>query len=145
MLDQQHFQANSRVFLKKAFPLESVCFNGVRYRSVGGYLIAASLVLLCLHLITAAGDCSLRLDAPHLGTIKVHCIPREMADSPCTDNCVKRMTTDFSGRPPFKRSFEMVPASEIRAEEAAKAAAKAKKPKFLGTPPYKKRIRTIGR
>ncbi len=68
-----------------------------------------------------------------------------MADSSCTDDCVKRMTTDFSGRPPFKRSFEMVPASEIRAEEAAKAAAKAKKPKFLGTPPYKNRIRTIGR
>jgi hypothetical protein len=64
-----------------------------------------------------------------------------MASESCTDNCVKRATTDFSGKPPYKRSYEMVSEKQVREEKAAKS----KKPKFLGTPPYKKRMRTIGR
>ncbi|MFT6286544.1 MAG: hypothetical protein ACJA09_001294 [Alcanivorax sp.] len=59
-----------------------------------------------------------------------------LADVSCTENCVKQMTTHFSGRPPFKRSFEMVAASEVEQREAAVR----KKATLRGRPPYKNRF-----
>ncbi|HBM83081.1 MAG TPA: hypothetical protein DD459_05365 [Halieaceae bacterium] len=57
------------------------------------------------------------------------------AEPECTENCVKRMVTEYKGRPPFKRSFERVPASELASEEAtAKGTFKPG-----AKPPYKRR------
>lgn len=58
-----------------------------------------------------------------------------MASSACTENCVKRMTTDLRGRPPFKRSFEMVPAAEVGQKKVSSR--KTFTPR--GKPPYKNR------
>lgn len=59
-----------------------------------------------------------------------------MANSSCNEDCVKKMTTDFNGRPPFKRSFEMVSASEVQAREAAAS----NKSKLRGKPPFRNRV-----
>jgi hypothetical protein len=57
------------------------------------------------------------------------------ADTSCEQPCVKQMVTDFRGRPPFKRSFEWVSATDSRSNEAA--VKPVHKPR--SKPPYERR------
>ena len=45
------------------------------------------------------------------------------ADAPCKTDCVTKITTDFSGRPPFKRTVEVLSAVDVAQLELEKIAA----------------------
>lgn len=74
------------------------------------------------------------------------------ADDPCKTDCVTKITTDFSGRPPFKRTIEVLSAVEVAQLEIQKAdSAQAIKGEWIdvttvdysGRPPFKRRTESL--
>ncbi|MFT6093159.1 MAG: hypothetical protein ACJA2Q_001052 [Pseudohongiellaceae bacterium] len=74
------------------------------------------------------------------------------ADAPCKTDCVTKITTDFSGRPPFKRTIEVLSAVEVAQLEIQKAdSAQAIKGEWIdvttvdysGRPPFKRRTESL--
>jgi hypothetical protein len=65
----------------------------------------------------------------------------------CTENCVAKMVTDFSGKPPFKRRIEMVPMADIAQVEIVKSVevglVEVKTIDFRGKPPFKRRTKLL--
>jgi hypothetical protein len=74
------------------------------------------------------------------------------ADAPFKTDCVTKITTDFSGRPPFKRTIEVLSAVEVAQLEIQKAdSAQAIKGEWIdvttvdysGRPPFKRRTESL--
>lgn len=73
------------------------------------------------------------------------------ADTPCETDCVTKITTDFSGRPPFKRTIELVPAIDIALLEIESTDVSAVEGEWVtittvdyrGRPPFKRRTETL--
>jgi hypothetical protein len=74
------------------------------------------------------------------------------ADAPCKTDCVTKITTDFSGRPPFKRTVEVLSVVDVAQLELEKTAA-AKEIEgewvnlttvdYSGRPPFKRRTESL--
>jgi hypothetical protein len=58
----------------------------------------------------------------------------------CAKDCVTIVTTDFKGRPPFKRSYETITATEILPVKVEKVGElrKVRTVDFTGRPPFKR-------
>lgn len=71
------------------------------------------------------------------------------ADTPCVSDCVLKVTTDFSGRPPFKRRVEKLSAVDVAQLELVQADISAGKEivvrttDFRGRPPFKRRTKKL--
>lgn len=68
------------------------------------------------------------------------------ADTECTQDCVPTFVTDFSGKPPFKRRIEMLPAVEIAEVEVITSEpvwVDVKTVDFKGKPPFKRRVERL--
>ncbi len=69
-----------------------------------------------------------------------------MGSADCSGGCVAKMVTDFSGKPPFKRSVEMVPAVDIAQFESVpteKELIEGKTVDFRGKPPFKRKVELL--
>lgn len=69
-----------------------------------------------------------------------------IAAAECTDNCVATLVTDFSGKPPFKRRIEMLPAVDIAEVEIVNSEpvwVDVKTVDFKGKPPFKRRVERL--
>lgn len=74
------------------------------------------------------------------------------ADAPCKTDCVTKISTDFSGRPPFKRTFEVLPAIDVAqleietthaTEEVKGEWGTVTTVDYRGRPPFKRRTETL--
>lgn len=74
------------------------------------------------------------------------------ADTPCKTDCVTKITTDFSGRPPFKRTVEVLSAvdvAQLEIESAEPAVTgegewvTVTSVDYSGRPPFKRRTETL--
>lgn len=68
------------------------------------------------------------------------------AATECTENCVATWVTDFSGKPPFKRKLEMLPAVDIAEVEVVTSEpvwVDVKTVDFTGKPPFKRRVERL--
>ncbi len=68
------------------------------------------------------------------------------SDNECTENCVAQIVTDFSGKPPFKRRIEMVPAVDIAQVEIVTSEPElieVKTVDFRGKPPFKRKVELL--
>ena len=62
----------------------------------------------------------------------------------CTENCVTKLVTDFSGRPPFKRRIEVLPTVDIAEIETSEPVfVEVKTVDFKGKPPFKRRVERL--
>ena len=69
-----------------------------------------------------------------------------IADTQCTENCVTKLVTDFSGKPPYKRRVEVLPAVEIAEVEIVTSEpvwVDVKTVDFKGKPPFKRRVERL--
>jgi hypothetical protein len=59
----------------------------------------------------------------------------------CVESCVTKITTDFKGRPPFKRRVETLSATDVAQVEVKEIGelAKVRTVEFRGRPPFKRR------
>jgi len=68
------------------------------------------------------------------------------ASEECTDNCVTKLVTDFSGKPPFKRRLEVLPVVEVAEVEIATSEpvwVNVRTVDFKGKPPFKRTIERL--
>ena len=68
------------------------------------------------------------------------------ASAECTENCVTKVVTDFSGRPPFKRSIEVVPVvdiAEVEIVDSEPVFVDVKTVDFKGKPPFKRKVERL--
>ena len=64
----------------------------------------------------------------------------------CTENCVTKIVTDFSGRPPFKRKIEVLPVvdiAEVEVLDSEPVWVDVKTVDFKGKPPFKRRVERL--
>ncbi len=64
----------------------------------------------------------------------------------CTENCVTKIVTDFSGKPPFKRRVEVLPAVDIAEVEIVTSDpvwVDVKTVDFRGKPPFKRKVERL--
>lgn len=64
----------------------------------------------------------------------------------CTENCVSKIVTDFSGKPPFKRKIEVLPVVEVAEVEISDSEpvwVNVKTVDFRGKPPFKRKVEQI--
>jgi len=64
----------------------------------------------------------------------------------CTENCVSTWVTDFSGKPPFKRTLVQMPVvevAEVEVVESEPVFVEVKTVDFKGKPPFKRRVETL--
>jgi len=64
----------------------------------------------------------------------------------CTENCVAKVVTDFTGKPPFKRRIEMVPVVDIAEVEIVTSEpvlVEVKTVNYRGKPPFKRRVELL--
>ena len=65
-----------------------------------------------------------------------------LASEECTENCVTKIVADFRGKPPFKRTIEVLPAVDIAVAEVVTSDpvwVDVKSVDFKGKPPFKRR------
>lgn len=68
------------------------------------------------------------------------------ASAECTENCVTKFVTDFSGKPPFKRRLEVLPAVDIAEVEIVTSEpvfVDVKTVDFKGKPPFKRKVERL--
>jgi hypothetical protein len=63
----------------------------------------------------------------------------------CAKDCVTIVTTDFKGRPPFKRSYETITATEILPVKVEKVGelTEVRTVDFRGRPPFKRQTERL--
>lgn len=64
----------------------------------------------------------------------------------CTENCVTKIVTDFSGKPPFKRTIERVSVVDIAEVEIVNSEpvyVNVRTVDFKGKPPFKRRVERL--
>jgi hypothetical protein len=63
----------------------------------------------------------------------------------CVENCVTKITTDFKGRPPFKRRVETLSATDVAQVEVKEIGklAEVRTIDFRGPPPFKRRTELL--
>jgi len=64
----------------------------------------------------------------------------------CTDNCVTKLVTDFSGKPPFKRRLEVLPVVDIAEVEVSTSEpvwVNVRTVDFKGKPPFKRKTERL--
>ena len=69
-----------------------------------------------------------------------------LGSAECTENCVTKVVTDFSGRPPFKRKIEVLPAVDIAEVEVVTSDpvwVNVKTVDFKGKPPFKRTVERL--
>lgn len=68
------------------------------------------------------------------------------AAAECTDNCVTKVVTDFSGKPPFKRTIEklaVVDIAEVEVVNSDPVFVNVRTVDFKGKPPFKRRVERL--
>ena len=69
-----------------------------------------------------------------------------LAATECTENCVTKLVTDFSGRPPFKRKIEVLSVVDIAEVEIVTSEpvwVDVKTVNFTGKPPFKRKVERL--
>jgi len=69
-----------------------------------------------------------------------------LGSAECTENCVTKLVTDFSGRPPFKRRIEVLPAVDIAEVEIVTSEpvwVEVRTVDFKGKPPFKRKMERL--
>ncbi len=69
-----------------------------------------------------------------------------LGSAECTENCVTKVVTDFSGKPPFKRRIEVLPAVDIAEVEIVTSEPvfiEVKTVDFKGKPPFKRKVERL--
>jgi hypothetical protein len=63
----------------------------------------------------------------------------------CVENCITKITTDFRGRPPFKRQVETLSATDVAQVEIKEVGelAAVRTVDFKGRPPFKRRTELL--
>lgn len=68
------------------------------------------------------------------------------ASEECTDNCVTKLVTDFSGKPPFKRRLEVLPVVDVAQVEISTSEpvwVNVRTVDFKGKPPFKRKVERL--